>query len=101
MEFKCRHLLLLQNYVHPMKNYISDGEIVLHYAGGTQAITQAITSLVPPLNLDCYFQHFSRGSATVPLGEFAPASAGCRPFTRLCLRFTRTRWKLPATPTGG
>ena len=31
---KCERLwLLLQSYVHPMKNYIPNGEVVLHYAG--------------------------------------------------------------------
>jgi hypothetical protein len=62
--------LLLQSYVHPMKNYIPNGEVVLHYADGRQEIE----SLVPPFNLDCYFQHFSRQGVPVPLGVLGPAS---------------------------
>ena len=61
--------LLLQSYVHPMKNYIPNGEVVLHYADGRQTIE----SLVPPFNLDCYFQHFSRKGTPVPLGVLGPA----------------------------
>ena len=62
---KCERLwLLLQAYVHPMKNYVPNGEVVLHYADGTTALTQ----LIPPLNLDAYFQHFSRQGVSVPLG---------------------------------
>ncbi len=61
--------LLLQSYVHPMKNYIPNGEVVLHYADGRQTIE----SLVPPLNLDCYFQHFSRQGTPVPLGVLGPS----------------------------
>jgi hypothetical protein len=61
--------LLLQCYVHPMKNYIPNGEVVLHYADGHQTIE----SLVPPFNLDCYFQHFSRKGTPVPLGTLGPA----------------------------
>lgn len=68
--FKCRRLwLLLQNYVHPMKNYVVNGEIVLKYADGTEHIE----SLVPPFNLDCYFQHFSRKGTPVPMGRLGPA----------------------------
>ncbi|MHB8974376.1 MAG: alpha-L-rhamnosidase-related protein [Pirellulaceae bacterium] len=61
--------LLLQSYVHPMKNYIPNGEVVFHYADGRQTIE----SLVPPFNLDCYFQHFSRKGTPVPLGVLGPA----------------------------
>ena len=61
--------LLLQSYVHPMKNYIPNGEVVLHYADGRQTIE----SLVPPFNLDCYFQHFSRKGTPVPLGVLGPS----------------------------
>lgn len=61
--------LLLQCYVHPMKNYIPNGEVVLHYADGRQKIE----SLVPPFNLDCYFQHFSRKGTPVPFGALGPA----------------------------
>ena len=57
--------LLLQNYVSPIKNYIPNGEIVLHYVEGEPELI----SLVPPYNLDCYFQEFSRQGVSVPLGE--------------------------------
>ena len=30
-------------------------------------------ALVPPFNLDCYFQHFSRKGVPVPLGVLGPA----------------------------
>jgi hypothetical protein len=67
---RCQRLwLLMQNYVHPMKNYIPNGEVVLHYADGRRTIE----SLVPPLNLDCYFQHFSRKGTPVPLGTLGPS----------------------------
>ena len=68
---RCERLwLLLQCYVHPMKNYIPNGEVVLHYAGGRQAVE----SLIPPFNLDCYFQHFSREGVPVPMGQVGPFS---------------------------
>jgi hypothetical protein len=63
---KCERLrLLLQAYVHPMRNYVPNGEVILHYADGTTALTQ----LIPPFNLDAYFQHFSRQGVAVPLGS--------------------------------
>jgi hypothetical protein len=66
---KCERLwLLLQNYVHPMKNYLPNGEVVLRYADGGHAVT----SLIPPFNLDCYFQHFSREGVPVPFGRLVP-----------------------------
>jgi len=68
---RCERLwLLLQSYVHPMKNYLPNGEVVLRYAGGRQAVT----SLIPPFNLDCYFQHFSREGVPVALGQVGPFS---------------------------
>ncbi len=67
---RCERLwLLLQNYVHPMKNYIPNGEVVLRYAGGREVVE----SLVPPFNLDCFFQHFSRKGVPVPLGKLGPS----------------------------
>ena len=57
--------LLLQNYVSPIKNYIPNGEVILHYTTGKPQMT----SLVPPYNIDCYFQEFSREGTSVPLGE--------------------------------
>ncbi|MBM3861989.1 MAG: hypothetical protein FJ395_20385 [Verrucomicrobia bacterium] len=63
---RCEKLcLLLQSYVHSIKNYIPNGEVVLHYAGGGRHIE----SLVPPYNLDCYYQHFSLKGRAVPLGK--------------------------------
>ena len=68
---KCERLwLLLQNYVHPMKNYLPNGEVVLRYADGGHAVT----SLIPPFNLDCYFQHFSLEGVPMPFGQFAGAT---------------------------
>lgn len=68
---RCERLwLLLQNYVHPMKNYIPNGEVVLRYAGGHEVVE----SLIPPFNLDCYFQHFSRKGVPVPLGKLGQSS---------------------------
>lgn len=57
--------LLLLSYVHPMRNYVPNGEIVLHYADGEPETT----SLIPPFNLDAYFQHFSLEGIPVPLGR--------------------------------
>jgi hypothetical protein len=54
--------------VHPMRNYVPNGEVVLHYAGGGSAVV----SLIPPFNLDCYFQHFSRQGVPVALGTLGP-----------------------------
>jgi hypothetical protein len=57
--------LLLQSYVHSLKNYIPNGEVVLHYAGGERKIE----ALIPPYNLDCYYQHFSLQGRRLPLGK--------------------------------
>jgi len=57
--------LMLQNYVSPIKNYIPNGEIVLKYSEGKKEII----SLIPPYNLDCYFQGFSQEGISVELGE--------------------------------
>jgi hypothetical protein len=76
---RCERLwLLLQSYVHPMKNYLPNGEVVLHYAGGETAVT----SLIPPFNLDCYFQHFSREGLPVPLGQLGAFPADWTPIHR-------------------
>ena len=73
---KCQRVyLLLQSYVHPMKNYIPNGEVVLHYSDGRQSIE----SLVPPFNLDCYFQHFSLKGTPVPLGQLGAWPIGWSP----------------------
>jgi hypothetical protein len=62
---RCERLwLLLQSYVHPMKNYLPNGEVILHYQDGSTDLTQ----LIPPFNLDCYCQHFSGKGVPVPLG---------------------------------
>jgi hypothetical protein len=74
--FRCRQVwLLLQSYVHPMKNYIPNGEVVLHYADGRSTVE----SLVPPYNLDCYFQHFSQQGLPVALGRLNPQLGGWTP----------------------
>ena len=57
--------LLLQCYVHPMKNYISNGEVVLKYATGEDQVV----SLIPPYNLDVYFQPFSQQGVMVPVRQ--------------------------------
>lgn len=64
---KCEKVwLLLQNYVHPSKCYVPNGEVILHYADKKTATT----SLIPPYNLDCYYQHFSREGILMPLGQY-------------------------------
>ncbi|MBI3945124.1 MAG: hypothetical protein HY321_04340 [Armatimonadetes bacterium] len=76
---RCERLwLLLQSYVHPTKNYIPNGEVVLRYAEGEADVE----SLIPPLNLDAYFQHFSRAGIEVPLGVLGSWPAGRAPLPR-------------------
>lgn len=58
---------LLQCYVRSTKNYITNGEIVVHYAGGERFVE----SLVPPYNLDCYYQHFSLRGRPVLFGTLS------------------------------
>jgi hypothetical protein len=58
-----------------MKNYLPNGEVVLRYADGKETTQQ----LIPPLNLDCYFQHFSLAGFPVPLGRLGPWPAGWTP----------------------
>ncbi len=60
-----RLYLLLQSYVHPSRCYIPNGEVVLTYADGERQTIQ----LIPPFNLDCYYQHFSREGVEVKLGK--------------------------------
>jgi len=68
---RCERLwLLLQSYVHPMKNYVVNGEVILRYAGGRHQVVQ----LIPPYNLDCYFQHFSRQGVPLVMGKLGPSS---------------------------
>jgi hypothetical protein len=68
---KCARIwLLLQCYVQPMKNYITNGEVVLHYANGERHIEP----LIPPYNLDCYFQHFSLKGIPQPCGHISTAT---------------------------
>ncbi|MCX7048569.1 MAG: hypothetical protein NTX50_24170, partial [Candidatus Sumerlaeota bacterium] len=76
---RCQRLfLLLQCYVHPMKNYLPNGEVVLVYAGGERVVE----SLIPPFNLDCYFQHFSRQGAEIPFGRLGAFPGGWTPIHR-------------------
>jgi len=64
---KCERLwLLLQNYVHPSKCYLPNGEVILTYSGGKTETT----SLIPPYNIDCFYQRFSREGEAVSLGRF-------------------------------
>jgi hypothetical protein len=79
MGVRCERMwLLLQCYVHPMKNYLPNGEVVLHYEGGRQSVE----SLIPPFNLDCYFQHFSLKGIPVPFGRLGPWPSGWTPIHR-------------------
>ena len=90
---KCRRVyLLLQSYVHPMKNYLPNGEVVLHYSNGRQCVE----SLVPPFNLDCYFQHFSLKGTAVPLGRLGPGRLVGRRSSRIRRRPMPTPWRSPA-----
>jgi hypothetical protein len=41
-----------------------------------------IESLIPPFNLDCYFQHFSLRGAAAPLGQLGPWPTGWTPIDR-------------------
>ena len=50
------------------QNYLPNGEAVLRYADGGQAVT----SLIPPFNLDCFFQKFSIEGVPVPFGQYGP-----------------------------
>ena len=93
---RCRQLwLLLQSYVHPMKNYIPNGEVVLHYAGGRQTVE----SLVPPYNLDCYFQHFSRQGLPVTLGRVGPCPAGWTPVCQGMSNAHANALEIPCDPS--
>jgi hypothetical protein len=75
----CRRLwLLLAAYVHPMKNYLPNGEVFLRYADGRTDVVQ----LIPPFNLDAYFQHFSRSGVEVPFAQMGAFSAGWTPIDR-------------------
>lgn len=67
-----RVYLLMQNYVHPMKCYVPNGEVVLRYTQGAPVTT----SLVPPYNLDCAFQQFALEGLDVPLGTVKKAMEG-------------------------
>ncbi len=63
---------LLYGYVHPSKNYIPNGEIVLHYAGGRDVVE----ALIPPFNLCAAYQHYSLKGLPVPLGRIRPEGFG-------------------------
>jgi hypothetical protein len=58
--------LLMQNYVSPAKCYVPNGEVMLRYADGE---TQT-TSLVPPFNMDSFYQVNSLEGEAVPYGQF-------------------------------
>lgn len=81
VDRKCDRLwLLLQNYVHPSKCYVPNGEVVLRYKTGEPQITP----LVPPYNLDCFYQVFSLEGVAVPFGAFDewPPKRGYAPATQ-------------------
>ena len=86
-----RAWLLMQNYVHPMRCYVPNGEIVLDYADGTRTII----SLVPPYNLDCYFQQFALEGMDVPLGTITKPISG---FLMTVGNRTRARAQLLQVP---
>jgi hypothetical protein len=67
--------VLLQRYVSPLKNYIPNGEIIMHYADKTTTSVQ----LIPPYNLDIYYQPFAREGASVTLGVKKKHSGGWDP----------------------
>jgi hypothetical protein len=57
--------IMMQNYVSPIKNYIPNGEIILSYDDNSSETIQ----LIPPYNMDCYFQDFSQEGISVEIGE--------------------------------
>jgi hypothetical protein len=67
--------VLLQSYVSPLKNYIPNGEIIMHYTDKTTTSVQ----LIPPYNLDIYYQPFAREGASVTLGAKKKHSGGWDP----------------------
>jgi hypothetical protein len=70
---RCRNVWpLLYSYVHPSKNYLPNGEIVLHYAGGKTVVE----SLIPPFNLCAAYQHANLKGIPVPLGRINPEGFG-------------------------
>jgi hypothetical protein len=56
---------MLVNYVHPIKNYVTNGEVITRYKDGTETVT----SLVPPYNIDTFFQQFAIESSPVRVGK--------------------------------
>ncbi len=94
--FACERIwLLLQNYVHPMKNYIPNGEVVLRYAAGEPEVV----SLIPPFNLDCYFQHFALQGVAVPMGRLGPWAAGWTPIHKETATAHADALEIPCDPS--
>jgi len=63
---KCEQVWpLLQCYSHAMKNYIPNGEIILRYEDGHEELEQ----LIPPYNMDTYFQHYSLKGVPILMGH--------------------------------
>ena len=90
---RCKSLwTLLRCYVHPMSNYIPNGEIILHYAGGRTAMI----SLIPPFNLDTMYQPFSLRGIEVPFGKIRPATLGFTPLD--LVRSHATALEVPCDP---
>ncbi|MDH7569573.1 MAG: hypothetical protein QHJ73_08315, partial [Armatimonadota bacterium] len=94
---RCQRLwVLLQSYVHPMKNYIPNGEIVLRYADGTEQVE----ALIPPFNLDGYFQHFSLRGEAVPMGSLDLLVTGWTPIHRGMARPHADALSIDCNPAG-
>jgi hypothetical protein len=93
--------MLMQNYVQPAKCYVPNGEIILHFADGK---TQT-TSLVPPFNMDAFYQVNSLVGEAVPYGQFVdfPPKKGYSPATMFySVKLTAchaTSLEIPADPS--
>jgi hypothetical protein len=83
---------LMFNYVHPMTNYIPNGEIVLHYFGGLSTVT----SLIPPFNLDTWYQPFSLQGVEVSFGSVRTGTLGFVPEN--LIRSHATALEVPCNP---
>jgi hypothetical protein len=92
--------LLMQNYVSPAKSYVPNGEVILHYADGK---TQT-TSLVPPFNMDAFYQVNSLEGEAVPYGQFVnfPYKGYCPATIHYANKLTlchATSLEIPADPS--
>lgn len=74
---------LLQCWLSAMKTYIPNGEIWLHYETGDPQLVQ----LIPPYNVDTYYQHYSLRGAPVRTGRLVyddPWSVGFDQYEIVC-----------------